>query len=478
MPTPPFPFTDGAMADTAVADAYETALRAAEGGDFIQDANLTYISTRGIFAGQVAQSDNPTLLAAKRTLLADGQSRRLTVEMPVNGRAKPVALSLAPIRAADGTISGLVGIGRILSRDATAIPGAQLFAKANHDLRQPFQAMRLFLHLLESRASDPRRGELVQRLGEAVESAAHQVASLLDLSTLQAGSAKLSLGPVPLAPLLARLVEEYQEQAQTLGVALRHVPSQLTIISDGMMLDRLLRHLLDNALRHAGPGGKVVLGVRRRGHLAALTVLDSGKGIALEDQERVFQEFVQLDDAGHGRRGLGLGLAIVRHGAQVLGHDVTLESQPGKGSRFTLQVPRHGMLPPPEAEPATTAPTLVAVVEDDRLQLAALEMLLQEWGYDTAVAGSRAELEAVLAGRRPGLIITDLHLPGGQRGPDLVIALRARHGAALPALLLTGDGSADARHQAQLAGITLLGKPIFPGRLQRAVSQALGETGA
>jgi signal transduction histidine kinase len=465
------------MADTAVAAAYETALRAGDGGDFIQDANLTYMSTRGIFASHTPRWDNPTLLAAKRALLADGQPRRLTVEMPVNGHPQPVALSLAPIRATDGTISGLVGIGRILNGDAAPIPGARLFAKANHDLRQPFQAIRLFLHLLESRATEPRQGELIQRLGEAVNSAAHQVSSLLDLSTLQAGTAKLSPGPVPLAPLLARLVEEYQEQAEAFRVTLRLVPSQMTIISDGMMLDRLLRHLLDNALRHAGPGGKVVLGVRRRGHLAALTVLDNGKGIALEDQERVFQEFVQLDDTGHGRRGLGLGLAIVRHGAQLLGHDVTLESQPGKGSRFSLLVPRHGMLPPPEAEPATTAPTLVAVVEDDRLQLAALEMLLQEWGYDTAVAGSRAELEAILAGRRPGLIITDLHLPGGQSGPDLVIALRARHGAALPALLLTGDGSADAQRQAQLAGITLLGKPVFPARLQRAVSQALGEGG-
>jgi signal transduction histidine kinase/CheY-like chemotaxis protein len=466
------------MADPAVAAAYESALRAGNGGDFIQDADLTYTGRRGIFADQSNPPDGPTLLAAKRALLADGQPRHLTVEMILNGQPQPVALSLAPIRGADGSVSGLVGIGRILKDEAGPVAGAQLFAKANHDLRQPFQAMRLFLHLLEGRAADQRQGELIQRLGEAVDSASHQVASLLDLSTLQAGTAKLSPGPIPLAPLLARLTEEYQEQAQALGVTLRHVPSQMTIVSDGMMLDRLLRQLLDNALRHAGPGGKVVLGVRRQGHLAALTVLDNGKGIAPEDQQRIFQAFVQLEDAGHGRRGLGLGLAIVRHGAQVLGHDIRLHSQPGKGSRFMLRVPRHGMKPPAETEAPPPAPsaTLVAVVEDDRLQLAALEVLLQEWGYDTAVAGSRAELETILAGRRPGLIITDLHLPGGQSGPDLVIALRARHGAALPALLLTGDGSADARRQAQLAGMTLLGKPVFPARLQRAVAQALGET--
>jgi signal transduction histidine kinase len=467
------------MADTAVAAAFEMALREGDGGDFIQDADLNYINRRGIFAYRSGQPDGPTLLAAKRALLADGQSRRLTMEMPLNGQSRPVFLSLAPIRAMDGTITGLVGVGRITSGDDAPIPGARLFAKANHDLRQPFQAMRLFLHLLESRATDARQGELIQRLGEAVDSAAHQVASLLDLSTLQAGTVKLSPGPVPLAPLLARLVEEYQEQAQALGVTFRHAPSQMTIVSDGMMLDRLLRQLLDNALRHAGPGGKVVLGVRRQGHLAALSVIDGGKGIAAADQERIFQEFVQLDDAGHGRRGLGLGLAIVRHGAQVLGHDLRLQSQPGKGSHFTLLVPRHGVVLPPPVEPVPRVPlpTLVAVVEDDRLQLAALEALLQEWGYDTAVAGNRAELEAVLADRRPDLIITDLHLPGGQSGPDLVIALRARHSAALPALLLTGDGSADARQQAQLAGMTLLGKPVFPNRLQRAVAQALGEGG-
>ncbi|SNS37581.1 MULTISPECIES: hybrid sensor histidine kinase/response regulator [unclassified Azospirillum] len=465
----------------ALLAAYETALRQGGSGDFIQDTRLHYLQARGIFTGWADQPEDSQipaeLLSAKRAVLADGQPRRLTVRLFIQGCAQPVSLSLAAMRAEDGSISGLVGIGHgVPAADADPQAAAALFAKANHDLRQPFQAMRLFLHLLESRAADPRQGELIQRLGDAVESAAHQVSSLLDLSVLQAGTAKLSPGPVPLGPLLARLVEEHQEQAASLDVRLRHVPSELTVQSDGMMLDRLLRQLLGNALRHAGRGGKVLLAARRRGHLAALEVWDSGPGIAPDDQERIFQPFVQLEEAGQGRRGLGLGLAIVQRGAQALGHRVTLESAPGKGCRFSLLANRHGMAPPspaPAAESLPEAP-LVAVLEDDRLQLAALEMLLQEWGYRTAVGGSQTELQGELAGRQPDLIITDLHLPGGQSGPDLVQALRARYGSAVPALLLTGDGTAEARRKAEAAGMALLGKPAMPARLRRAVEQALG----
>jgi signal transduction histidine kinase/CheY-like chemotaxis protein len=416
------------------------------------------------------------VLAAKRAVLADGLPRRLTVRLSLQGAFRPVSLSLAATRAENGSISGLVGIGHLVQEPPSdQQAGAALFAKANHDLRQPFQAMRLFLHLLEGKAADPRQGELIQRLSDAAESATHQVGSLLDLSVLQAGTAKLSPGPVPLAPLLARLVEEHQDQAASLDVRLRHVPSGLTVQSDGMMLDRLLRQLLGNALRHAGRGGKVLLGARRRGDLAALEVWDNGPGIAPDDQQRIFQPFVQLDEAGQGRRGLGLGLAIVQHGAQALGHRVSLESQPGKGCRVSLLASRHGMNPPvpvPTVEATPTSP-LVAVLEDDRLQLAALEMLLQEWGYRTAIGGSRTELEEELAGREPDLIITDLHLPGGDSGPDLVLALRTGYGRPLPALLLTGDGSTQARHQAQAAGMVLLGKPAMPARLRRAVEQAL-----
>ncbi|MQP65223.1 response regulator [Niveispirillum sp. SYP-B3756] len=475
-PSPPAGLPPG---DKAVLTAFNQAHQEAGSGDFIQDARLYYTQARGIFAawaGQPEDSQAPVaLLSAKQAVLADAQPRRLTVPLTIQGHSRPVTLSLAATRASDGTVNGLVGVGHLQEGDKDRLPASQLFAKANHDLRQPFQAMRLFLHLLESKASNPGQEELIQRLGDAVGSAAHQVGSLLDLSVLQAGTAKISAGAVALAPLLNRLMEECQEQAVSLEVRLRHVPSRLTIVSDGMMLERLLRQLLDNALRHAGRGGKVLLGVRRQGHQAALEVWDNGPGIARDDQVHIFQPFVQLEEAGTGRRGLGLGLAIVQQGAQALGHRVTVQSQTGKGSRFTLLANRHGMAPPVSTatmEPAPTTP-LVAVLEDDRLQLAALEMLLQEWGYRTAVGGSPTALDEELAGRKPDLIITDLHLPGGQSGPDLVQALRASYGRAVPALLLTGDGTAEARRRAEAAGMALMGKPAMPLRLRRAVELAL-----
>lgn len=357
--------------------------------------------------------------------------------------------------------------------------GFRLLARASHDLRQPFQAMRLFLHLLQGRLSEAKDLELAQRLEDALEAGAAQVNAVLDLSTLEAGTAKASVTDVPLGPLLSRLAGEYAAAASAKGLALRLVPTTAVVRSDPVLLEKMLRPLLENAIRF-GAGGKVLLGTRRRGGALEVQVLDRGPGIPPDRQEEVFRPFVRGDDRGKDRKGgLGLGLAIVRQTGDLLGHATGLRSAPGRGSCFFVRLAPGGDAAPAAAPAAEAAraggpPLLVALAEDDRLQLAALESMVEAWGCAAALGGTLAELLADLGDRKPDLVVTDFRLSKGLTGPDLVAALRGRYDPGLPALMLTGDTHPDTLALAKAAGIAVVHKPVHPARLRKAIEQATG----
>ncbi|QJE73781.1 HAMP domain-containing histidine kinase [Aerophototrophica crusticola] len=273
--------------------------------------------------------------------------------------------ALQAARAEAASLRAALAAAEAKARDlppppATPDPAGQqtfrLLAAASHDLRQPFQAMRLFLHLLEGRLSAPKDLELAQRLEEALEAGAGQVNALLDLATLEAGTAKVSLGAVPLGPLLSRLVEEFTPQAAAKGITLRLVATRAAVRSDPVLLEKMLRPLLDNAIRF-GTGDKVLVGARRRGAVVEAQVLDQGPGIPAERQDAVFQPFIRGDDRGKDRKGgLGLGLAIVRRTGDLLGHATGVRTVPGRGACFFVGLALDGVVPAAGPEPAAPSP--------------------------------------------------------------------------------------------------------------------------
>ncbi|WP_119680049.1 hybrid sensor histidine kinase/response regulator [Indioceanicola profundi] len=360
-----------------------------------------------------------------------------------------------------------------------------LLTKASHDLRQPFQAMRLFLHLLESKLTDPGQHELAQRLEQALDSGEGMLNNLIEMNALEVGKLKPNPVEVELGSLMARLGQEFAAEAEAKGLTLRVVRSTARARTDAMMLERMLRQLLVNAVRHTEQG-RVLLGVRRRGAELEIQVLDTGPGIPEDKREEVFAPFVRLPGSEK-RQGLGLGLAIVRRSAEMLGHGVELRSPSGKGACFAVRLPPADGAAAEKAEtvqaaPATVAepalPLLIAVAEDDRLQLAALDGMLREWNLEPVAAPTREALMAALAkaGRPPALVVTDYRLPGGASGPDVIRDVRAAYGAGIPGLLLTGDNHPDTLAEAEAAGLVLVQKPIHPVRLRRAVDAALGRT--
>lgn len=218
---------------------------------------------------------------------------------------------------------------------AANLSKSRFLAAASHDLRQPLQAAGMFLEALSVRLNDTPHAPIIGKLRQSLDSTQALLTMLLDISTLEAGRIKPSPTTFPLAPLLASLVDQMEPEAAERNLRLRVASTSAWIYSDPTLLERILRNLLVNALRYTEKGG-VLIGCRRRGHTLAIQVIDSGTGIAPESMDAIFEEFTRLQDRNDG---LGLGLSVVRRTARLLGHEVEVKSQQGKGSCFTIFVP-------------------------------------------------------------------------------------------------------------------------------------------
>ncbi len=378
---------------------------------------------------------------------------------------------------------------------------SQFLAAASHDLRQPLHAMGLFAAALSVKAREPEVKPLVASIGASVEALEGLFAQLLDLSRLDAGALSPERGSVLLQPLFMRIQADFAPQAAAHGLYLAIVATSLAVDTDPVLLERILRNLVANGLRYTRSGG-IIVGVRRCGPSARIDVVDNGVGIPAELRERIFDEFVQGSAATQHHtagRGLGLGLAIVRRLAALLDHRIELASVPGRGSGFSVFVPRFAATGPRNdrrhaIRAATSAPPTagsfagrhVAVIDDDPAVVAAMRALFSAWGA-TVAAGSDVEGVINEMAERPhnhgnspealDLIVADLRLANGGCGLDAVAGLRRVTGTPVPALIVSGDTGEDARSLVASAGLPLLAKPLVAATLQRAASTALDTGG-
>ena len=369
---------------------------------------------------------------------------------------------------------------------------SQFLAAASHDLRQPLHAIGLFAAALAAKVRDPEVRPMVARIRTSVEALDELFAQLLDLSRLDAGALRPAPAGFALEPLFARLAGDFTPQASAAGLVLRIVPTRMAVATDPVLLERILRNLVANALRYTSAGG-VVLGARRRAGAVRIDVIDSGVGIAATDRTRVFDEFVQLAAAPRhhaGGRGMGLGLAIVRRLATLCGHRVELASTPGRGSRFSITVPRtnwrdregqslRALRAPSGTASRTLSGRRIVVVDDDPAVVAAMRALFASWQAVTAGgADANSALAALAASDDAGandvdLIVADLRLADGKSGIDAIARLRSALGAGTPALVVSGDTSDAAQAEVLAAGVKLLVKPVVAGALKDAAEAAL-----
>ena len=364
---------------------------------------------------------------------------------------------------------------------------SQLLAAASHDLRQPLHALGLYVAALAARATDVQWRSLVASIQRGLAALEAQFEQLLDLSRLESGTLTPRTARVAVTPLLVKVAQELRAQAQAKSLDLRVVATRLAVRSDAALLERVVRNLVANAIRYTERGG-ILIGARRCGDDIAIDVVDTGVGIPAPLQARIFEEFYQVrasrSSDAHG--GLGLGLAIVQRLATLLDHRIELVSVPRRGSRFRLRAPRAHAVAWTRAGLASTRAghadvassirgALVAVVDDDPSAVDAMGTLFETWG--ARVAGGTDVMELIDAlgreERYPDLVVADLRLAHGTSGITAVGRLRDELGIVLPALLVSGDTSPAAEHDARMAGIMLLGKPVVPAVLHAAAVSLL-----
>lgn len=356
---------------------------------------------------------------------------------------------------------------------------SRFLAAISHDVFQPLGAAQLFTHNLAQQLENSAQIDTMRNIHSALQSVENLLGSCLDLSKLESGRLQPVLEEFALVELLDGLVLEYTALAREKGLQLRHVPTRLWVRSDRQLLRRILQNYLANAIRYTA-SGEVLLGCRRHGDAVSVQVLDTGPGIAPEDQTLVFDEFQRLPHGKNSAEGLGLGLAIVRGIAELLGYPLQFRSTPDAGTLFGVQVP---LAQPGQTDTtaSTEQPALqlrVLCVDDDAATLQSSSELLQSWGCHTMTADGWHSALQQLSAFQPQLLLVDFHLHSTQRdatqqrsGLDLIALMRKLLDRDIPAIVLTGDRSDSIRTAVTAAGVQYLNKPLRPMALRAMLQQ-------
>ncbi len=411
-------------------------------------------------------------------LFVDKQARAITTQIRLRVENEELVEELRRQNA-------IAEQARIAAEEASRAK-SRFFAAANHDLRQPLHSLGLFATALRN-GSHGRAGlKLVDQILACTDSLERLFDNLLDISRLDAGQVAVKRTIVPLNDIFARLRSMFSSPAQEKNLQLRLRPTPLHVNTDSTLLLRVLSNLLSNALRYTEKGG-IVVGCRRRGDKVRIEVWDTGMGIPVEHQERIFEEFYQLNNPERDRtRGLGLGLATVRRIAQLLDHPVQVRSRVGKGSCFSIEVPiaDPAQLPAPTTTVEQKVPNLlggkfIVVIDDEASVRLGMQSLLESWGCKCLTASNAAEALANMDGRTPDFIIADLRLRGEDTGIEAIKTLRAELGENIPAVLVSGDTATEQLRKVSAAGLTLMHKPLKAVRLRALLNhefaKALGE---
>ena len=356
----------------------------------------------------------------------------LTTDADLAADAQTVLRTFAPIEREVGAGSGLWYIRRILPyrtqddvvegivitftdvterrHTADALKAAEqqaqlanlaksrFLAAASHDLRQPLQTLALVQGLLAKTVEGEKAQKLVGRLDETLAAISGMLNTLLDINQIEAGTVRADFVNFPIKDLLVRLRDEFAYHAEAKHLQLHVVPSGLSVRSDPRLLEQMIRNLLTNAVKYT-KRGKVLLGCRRHEGKLAIEVWDTGIGMPEAELDAIFEEYHQLDNGARERsRGLGLGLAIVRRLASLLGHDVRVHSRLDRGSVFAIDVElaadeaaskprgeRHRQSNDAAVDGVGPAGTIL-VIEDDPEIRELLELFLKDEGHHIAAA--------------------------------------------------------------------------------------------
>jgi len=358
---------------------------------------------------------------------------------------------------------------------------SRFLAAASHDLRQPLQTLRLLVTALRETRKESDRRETIEEMAHALVVMDSVLNALLDNSMLDAGTIVPQIADFALDAMMRRLIGVYGPLSREKGLELRGVTCTAVVRSDAALLERVVENFVSNAVRYTDEG-KVLIGCRRRGDRIRIEIWDSGRGIPSDQRDAIFDEFYQVGNPGRDHsQGLGLGLSISKRVADILGHRIEVQSTPGKGSVFSVELPLSAAQEQPRE---ALAPVLVGgdgqmiglvlLIEDNPSVLNAMRRLLALWGVRTVAAKTRQEALAYLetATVPPDLAIADYRLPDGQ-GAEVLKTIQRILRYSLPGIIISGDTTPAMIREAEAAGFQVLQKPVNPDELHALMSEIL-----
>jgi len=361
---------------------------------------------------------------------------------------------------------------------------SRFLAAASHDLRQPVHALGMFVGALREQHLNVQSERLLDQVSGSVDAMDSLFASLLDISKLDAGVVRPNLLNFRVGPIIERVCGDFAIEAERKGLALTDCPTGLSVRTDPVLLESLLRNLVSNAVRYTDRG-RILVGCRR-GAMIRIDVIDTGRGIAAKNMERIFEEFYQVGNAERDRsQGLGLGLAIVKRVTALIDCELEIESEMHVGTRVTLHVPIANGEPAPDAPDALPWEDLsiqqtIFVIDDEASIREGMKCLLESWGHKVYAAESGQAILGI-AGElplRPDLLICDFRLRDGENGIEVMNRLRDEYNANIPGMLITGDTAPDRLAEALKSDYMIVHKPISSAKLRAAMRAAIARARA
>ena len=403
-----------------------------------------------------------------------------------DGSEFPVEISLSPVKAGSGSfVSSVIrDVTKRKKMEQEIIAARQeaerankansaFLAAASHDLRQPVQALSLLNGALRRTVKDELALEMIESQEHSLDAMTNLLNSLLDISRLDAGAVNPEIEEFSIQRLIDRLSAEFSRQAIHKGLEFSADACEAVIRTDPNLIGEIIQNFVSNAVRYTDKG-TVTLDCEEIGGKLRVKVTDTGIGIEEDQLEAIFNEFHQCKTPGSNQEGFGLGLAIVRRLADLLDHEVAVDSKPGEGSCFCISIPvvkETGKIDP-EAAAGTSAAGergsgMIILIEDDVSVANAWGMLLEAEGYRVAMAESASEAQAVVRHLDvdPDLIISDFHLLDGSTGVEAVTSIRKDVGKKVPAFIVSGDTSRVVQDARTLENSTVMSKPVNTDRL-------------